>query len=180
MKTLSAFFFLSLYVLLSGCCKKDAPQPLDQLPPATQEGKNTFGCLLNGQAWTPKGYSGTSNYSVYYDPGYGGGTLNISVYRYASKNENDLQTISLNSFKLTTVGSYSYTDNYINTIIINDVKSNCRYDSYDSLNVYSAGTLTVTRLDLTKGIIAGTFEFTLAKPGCDTIRVTNGRFDKKL
>jgi hypothetical protein len=46
--------------------------------------------------------------------------------------------------------------------------------------MYRKGTLTIIRLDLTKGIIAGTFEFTLAKPGCDTIRVTNGRFNKKL
>jgi len=42
------------------------------------------------------------------------------------------------------------------------------------------GQLTLTRLDEQAGIIAGTFEFTIAKPGCDTIRVTDGRFDKKL
>ena len=36
------------------------------------------------------------------------------------------------------------------------------------------------RLDLSAGIIAGTFAFTLYKPGCDSVRVTQGRFDKKL
>lgn len=58
---------------------------------------------------------------------------------------------------------------------------NCDYNyDYSDSTVYMNGSLTVTRLDLTQGIIAGTFEFTLAKPGCDTIRVTSGRFDKKL
>ena len=40
--------------------------------------------------------------------------------------------------------------------------------------------MTVTRLDRTAGVVSGTFEFTLTKPGCDIIRVTQGRFDKKL
>ena len=42
------------------------------------------------------------------------------------------------------------------------------------------GQLVVTRLDLRAGIISGTFAFTLSQPGCDTVKVTNGRFDKKL
>ncbi len=63
---------------LSQCKKKD-PDPVDQLPPATQTGANTFGCLVNGQAWTPNGNDSTSNYTVYYDPNYRDGTLNIST-----------------------------------------------------------------------------------------------------
>ena len=43
-------------LLLASCdgCKKDDPKPkteLEKLPPATQEGKDTFGCLVNGKAW---------------------------------------------------------------------------------------------------------------------------------
>jgi len=43
---------------------------LEQLPPATQTGANTFGCLLNGEAWTPSGNNGygTGNYTVACDP----------------------------------------------------------------------------------------------------------------
>ena len=52
--------------------------------------------------------------------------------------------------------------------------------SSDDANTYHKGTLTITRLDLQAGIISGTFAFTLAKPGCDTVRVTQGRFDKRL
>jgi hypothetical protein len=47
-------------------------------------------------------------------------------------------------------------------------------------NHYRRGTLTITRLDLAAHVISGTFEFTLYQPGCDTVKVTQGRFDKKL
>ncbi|MDQ2770913.1 MAG: hypothetical protein M3Y54_10490 [Bacteroidota bacterium] len=45
---------------------------------------------------------------------------------------------------------------------------------------YRKGMLTITRLDLQAGIISGTFSFTLYKPGCDSVCVTDGRFDKRL
>lgn len=34
---------------------KKAKTGTDALPPATQEGRETFGCLINGVAFTPKG-----------------------------------------------------------------------------------------------------------------------------
>jgi len=41
--------------LLSSSCKKHVIKPIDQLPPATQTGANTFGCLVNGAAFLPAG-----------------------------------------------------------------------------------------------------------------------------
>ena len=41
------FFCLAAALLLAAGCKKDDPEA--GLPPATQEGKNTGGFLLNGQ-----------------------------------------------------------------------------------------------------------------------------------
>lgn len=40
--------------------------------------------------------------------------------------------------------------------------------------------MSITRFDLSMGIISGTFEFTLSKTGCETISITDGRFDAKL
>ena len=54
------------------CCDKDKdnPQnPVDQLPPETQTGKNTFGCLINGEPFV---VSNTSNQTAIYQ---GGGLL---------------------------------------------------------------------------------------------------------
>lgn len=45
---------------------------------------------------------------------------------------------------------------------------------------YRRGTLTITRLDPQAGVVSGTFAFTLFKPSCDSVRVTQGRFDKRL
>ena len=45
--------FLALAAaLLAAGCKKNDTDP-NGLPPATQEGKNTGGLLLNGETWLP-------------------------------------------------------------------------------------------------------------------------------
>ena len=49
----------------------------------------------------------------------------------------------------------------------------CRYEPENTLS----GTLTITYFDEEEYIVSGTFEFTTATEGCDTIRVTDGRFD---
>ena len=53
------FFIISLFLFLTAACTKtddDAPAgPLDELPPATQTGANTFGCLINGEPWYNRG-----------------------------------------------------------------------------------------------------------------------------
>ena len=42
-----------LTLLMAAGCKKETTleNELAKLPPATQTGANTFGCLLNGKAW---------------------------------------------------------------------------------------------------------------------------------
>ncbi|MBO0356924.1 hypothetical protein J0X19_03115 [Hymenobacter sp. BT186] len=76
-------------------CKQDAPSPLSQLPPATQTGANTFGCLVNGKPWTPQGYSGAANYSVSYDRVSTGGVLDVRAYRIYGSTTTESQYIVL-------------------------------------------------------------------------------------
>jgi hypothetical protein len=59
-------------ILCSNSCKKHSSDPLSQLPPATQTGAQTFGCLINGKAFTPGG----SNF---------GGPVLACIYQYAYK-----------------------------------------------------------------------------------------------
>ena len=167
---------LPLLWVLANSCKKDAPE--EQLPPATQTGANTFGCLVNGQAWTPQGYNGRSNYSVYYDPTYRKGTLNVATYRYIGNGPNDYQIIGFFSDSLKRTGNYPLTIIGHQEASFIDHISGCEFHSSDAH--YRRGNLTITRLDLQAGIVSGTFSFTLHKPGCDSVRVTDGRFDKKL
>ena len=75
-------------------CKKTEADPVDQLPPATQTGANTLGCLVNGQAWTPAGNSGPSNYAISYDPNpYG--VFDLTSYRYPIPSGRNFQSIKI-------------------------------------------------------------------------------------
>ena len=44
-------------LLLTAACKKDKVAPVDQLPPATTTGADTWGCLVNGEVWKATGLS---------------------------------------------------------------------------------------------------------------------------
>ena len=158
-------------------CQKNDPDPVDQLPPATQTGANTLGCLVNGQPWTPQGNDGYSNYSISYDPNpYG--VLDITTYRY-QQNPVNKQMLILYSRELHGPRNYDLRDVALTRISWKDRMKGCDFNS-DDAGTYHKGNLTITRLDLQAGIISGTFDFVLAKPGCDTVRVTQGRFDKRL
>ncbi|MGI4872708.1 MAG: hypothetical protein ACRYFX_16225 [Janthinobacterium lividum] len=159
-------------------CNRDGLSPTEQLPPATQTGANTLGCLLNGQPWTPQGSDGTSNYNVAYDPGFHGGNLDVKTYRLDGKGE--FNYLIFGGDSISRVGMCSLTKRPRTVYFIDNTKpAACQaFDGQSS--PYCRGQLTITRLDLAAGIVSGTFWFTLYKPGCDSVRITNGRFDRKL
>lgn len=69
-----------ILILSMSCCKNDDDNltPLDQLPPATQTGEQTFGCLINGEAFMPDKFGfGTPN--AFYQLVNGKYTLGISA-----------------------------------------------------------------------------------------------------
>ena len=184
---------LPLYLalaLLTQCskCKQDPTpaKPEDQLPPATQTGAGTFGCLLNGQPWTPSGFNGYPHFLVNYDPTYHGGSLNIRTYRYPT-GAKQAQYIGFGGDQLNKPGTYTLTalgsptppGPYGAFFSDNNLSSPCDYYSVNQ-GATVKGQFTITRLDLSSGIISGTLECTLSQPGCDTIKITKGRFDGKF
>ncbi|WP_201977508.1 DUF6252 family protein [Hymenobacter rubidus] len=181
----SAFPFRKLPVylgllLLTQCskCKKDDPAPIDQLPPATQTGANTVGCLLNGQPWAPVGNGTSQSFQVNYDPTLSNGVFDLRAYKYnGGSNGDQYIVLFLNPFQ--SAGTYDLSNSSVTNVTFNNPQTGCYYNSRDS-GVYCRGQLIITLLDTKAHIIAGTFEFTLAKPGCDTLKFTQGRFDKKL
>lgn len=164
---------------LSQCKKKSDPDPASQLPPATQTGANTFGCLVNGQVWTPQGNNGSANYSVVYDPNYRTGTLNIAAYRYANSQAKQEVIGVFSDSLLSGPGRYKLQALGHHGAVFENGPAGCFYNATGSM-FYCRGALIITRLDRQAGIISGTFDFTLAKMGCDTVRITQGRFDKRL
>ena len=171
MKGVKGFSCLLLFFLfLKSSCKKISS---DNIPPATQSGKNTLGFYLNGEKWIPQGSNGTPNLKFNYDKNYDGGVFNISAYRafpndgkkYIIMYGNPFQT----SEKITLPNSkfgVGYTD-----------QKGCSYDYHDSLVKVLNGYFNITKLDQSNHIFAAEFEFNLIKKGCDTIHITQGRCD---
>lgn len=187
------FPLLALALLLAQCKKRapDPAKPEDQLPAATQTGAGTFGCLVNGQPWTPSGGGllGTPNLLVTYDQTYNGGNLAITAYRVLTNSDNKKQYISFGGDQIGQVSTYivqtptSFPSKEPQSVSFYDDTKSSPCNDYNSLRlnvgVTTVGSLTITRLDKQQHIIAGLFSFTLTQPGCNTIEITQGRFDCK-
>lgn len=174
MKTLNLTLLLIFTLLLFTSCKKDKVEP--SLPEATMEGKDTFGAMVNGEIWVPKGRPSTfePNLDVVYNPNYSGGSFDIRAFSKIKDDPAFYEYFYIYMTQLDHEGIYTFGNPDIGTVTFSS--QTCEYEREDNVH----GKLEITKLDMQKGIIAGKFEFTLAKPGCDTIRVTEGRFDKKL
>ncbi len=180
--------FLLLIVAFSNifaACEKTKTETalteLQKLPPITQTGANTFGCLVDGVAWLPNGsrpQNGGSNIQLYVDPTFQGGRFSIVGHQY-----NNFQSkVSFGSSICTNAGYFdiSLSANGIDyNRFLNNINT-CEFSSFDA-GTYRRGFFNISRYDLTNGIFSGTFEFTIRSQACgDTIRITDGRFDVKL
>lgn len=172
MKT-KILFIVSMTFLFS--CKKDEICDEPQLPCQTHEGKNTFGCLIDGVPFIAK-----TSFSI-------GGPVALSGSFDESTNLLKIQANRENSSEhLEKVNFQVYVSN-IGTLL----EMNVLIDDYDGYADYSGnkceyyhdlgnkGSVNITFLDLEENIISGTFEMTLINPDCtdSTMAITEGRFD---
>lgn len=156
------FYFLMILPLfsLTGCEDDDntPTNPIDQLPPATQTGANTFGCLINGE---PLSITNSNLMTAIYQGGFvqfGGGGVYMRV---------------LDPFTVNTFNDLTNRARYI--IHQDNAPALCYYDFEDCFEGY----VKFTKIDQTNYIISGTFEFSTVNEQCDTVRITNGRFDMR-
>ena len=169
-------------LLLSAACKKHVIKPVDQLsllPPATQTGANTFGCLVNGQAFVPGGsvFSGAHFQCNYI---YTANGFHLTV---AADNENDNNT----QLKGVIVGTDSLAIVQGQTLVFKTFapgNADASYTIYPTIgqiryvtNNTVSGELTITKLDSVKQIVSGTFYFNAINIAGETVSVTDGRFD---
>ncbi|QNA44878.1 hypothetical protein [Lacibacter sediminis] len=177
MKHISLITILILIITSSSNCKKSDLLG-DKLPPATQEGKNTCGFLVNGKVWLPRGDNGYPKLSCYYDETYMGGAFNINGYRYEPGASNSSGFVVAGS-NIQTAGYYKLN---ITSATIGEyfgATGTCIIYNWDDTIPNHNAYLNITKLDKVNRIVSGTFEFALALPGCETIRITQGRFDMK-
>jgi hypothetical protein len=171
--------FYTLLILLSlgaACsCSKNSINPSNTLPPATDTGENTLGFVIDGQVWVPQGNNGTSRLDLSYDPQLYGGTMLLNGYSITS--DTDREYFYLNGIEINQVGTHQIGGEDSNIVAGFTAANYCEYISDDN---YSEGSLTITRFDLEERIISGKFQFRMATPSCDTINVTDGRFDMRI
>ncbi|TGE26703.1 hypothetical protein [Hymenobacter metallicola] len=177
------FYLYASLLLLTQCskCKQGDPFPKNQLPWATQTGANTFGCLVNGQLYLPQGNVGSRNFNVSYDPTFRGGAVVIETYRVEN---NRTKFLSIDAAPITAIGSYSLDlQQGVGEVLYTDTDGQLSPCSamYDSRDVsYRKGRMNITRFDQQARIISGTFDVTIGRTGCDTLKVTQGRFDARF
>lgn len=171
---------LLLLIATTFCFARCVKEPVGNngLPPATQTGANTLGFLLNGQPWTPKGFNGSANLSLYYDPSFRGGVFNISAYKIQNNNSNAMENIIIASDSIQTIGEINFGKKNFTVIYQDFSNSSCRMDTRDSA-VIVTGSCTITKLNKLNQIFSGKFEFTFKKAGCPDVQITQGRFDLK-
>ncbi|GAA3931184.1 DUF6252 family protein [Hymenobacter algoricola] len=166
MKTPFILLFI-LGLLSASACKKETE--VDALPKATQEGKHTFGCLVNGKAFLPESAQAIS--ITRRKP------LEAYVYRtdllVSAMGQGYVEFALRNAFKpgtyllgKTSSGSYgTYTEG-----------AGRHYTDADH-----PGTVTLTRIDTVAKIASGTFQFTaFAYHSGEIVTITEGRFDTRL
>jgi hypothetical protein len=198
LKAFSLFSAIFLLLVFLPQCKDKLPEPrpfVETMPPATQEGKNTFGCYVNGELWVPRmnvenpnPYSPGRKPWASYNFDRNGGTFSVGARRYNDdKNIRQFIGISINKdFK--GVGEYQLNSNLrmrddggIGRLI--DYIADVEFTTDSILT----GKLIITKLDTSAGIISGLFSFSAKgryrgpdpdhPRHCDTIHVTDGRFD---
>jgi hypothetical protein len=169
---------VKLLLLIIACanifaaCKKDKnttpiePTPTrDQLPAITQTGANTFGCLVNGKVYIPKGYSGNGspNPKITYDINLNGrpylGIIADQIINSSFKGQ-----ILISFRNLDHLGNYLMPDDFNFSTVWADVIGNCGTIAFDT-TIKKWGSGIISKLE---------------KLQCDTVFITDGRFDIKL
>lgn len=184
----------SIFFLTAIHCRKSNTNPIDLLPPVTNTGVNSFGCLVNNNAMIPRdGLASIASPSGKKAVEFVSGTneqwveLNVGDYREGKPVNNMLfhfQNLSQlkegdyvwkqTTFEDAVTGFPPYYQNHTYCRAYNYARKLwVWYGSYES-----SGKTTITKYDSAKHIISGIFSGKLReKNGTEEINITNGRFD---
>ena len=181
---MKTYLLLSLAAtLLAAGCKKDDPEA--GLPPATQEGKNTGGCLINGERFVAASRGGglLSNPT----PALLGGFSFDSLYSLQLAGPNSTLRLFFRSQK---TGNYLLNKDtqyypragalYVLNHAVYSMTGSAGGEVYITSSRHT-GQVSLNYASVSSGISAGTFEFTAASTTDPnkTVTVTRGRFDCK-
>lgn len=162
------------------CCNKDDDNPIaeiDKLPPATQTGANTAGCLVNGIAFLPKGNFPGINPLLYQDG------VNFVLF-IGEEKDGKIKSLGVFSgnqhLEVETIYNLGQNNNDGNSkygIYSIDAVTPPNLNYYTTTNIYN-GELKITHHDFSNRILSGTFWFDAVNSSGENIKVREGRFDR--
>lgn len=169
--------FFSILLLSTTSCNNDddnsSNDPIDQLPPPTQTGENTFGCLLDGEPFLPG--SGTNPLDCVYQFVNGGYYFSLQANR-----EFNSQLIRLGC----STENLEIQENQ--TYILENKQDGNAYGKYffETFFNYTThthiGQLTITKLDFDNNIVSGTFFYDIEDQNGIVHEIRDGRFDMQF
>lgn len=190
-KPLLCLLCVSLLLGGSACKKVEETFPItEKMPDATEDGKGTFGCLVEGKLWLPYNPDASSLFPADYKLRTNSFPVNASVFTIDAKNRRENAgteslTLRVSSTSAIKPGTYTLRDGFSATATTN-ASATVGSEMYDTANTGS-GTLTITKVEpVTKTvngittrstIVSGTFQFTARSQNGKTVTVTSGRFD---
>ena len=174
------FFLLLLTTITLSCCSSDDDNNNgDQLPPETQTGANTAGCLVDGQVFLPHQRGLNAALLCNYEFIDGKFYFNLVIN---DNRETIGKTVSVRTGEISLATNSIYLLNISNTIFQPDfIGGGGIYgigaSNYFYTNSIKTGELKITRLDLSNSIISGTFWFDAVNSAGETVQIRSGRFD---
>ena len=173
MNTIRILKLLLTITLIISCGNDDdqSTNPIDQLPAATQTGANTFGCLLDGKAFLPRG--GTNPLDCVYQ------FVNGGYYFALQGNKRDFEN---NYFAIScSTENLEILDNQTYNLIENGQENAFGRYTFNTLDYFTSqthtGELTITKLDQVNQVVSGTFWFDVIDSNGTVHQIREGRFD---
>ena len=177
-------YFLLCIFFFTACDKDDdqgSQDPIEQLPKATQTGANTVGCLVNGEAFLPKGGGLAGNKNCFYqyvDGGYhfkmgfsdfSGDTSYSVVVGTQNASIEEGETYLLNSQPF-------FTNNIDGRGGGHSISGPSGFEKYTTTSEVT-GEMRITKLDFENHIVSGTFWFDAVNEDGEVVEIREGRFD---
>lgn len=168
----SLLFILSVCIGLTAC-KKDKPQPTPDnpygLPNATQTGANIFAYLKNGVPQIVNNSSTTL----------GGGVRNDTLFVTGEAGDyNYFETIGIAITENVLQGNNYPINSQTNIIKLVTNKDCFGYLGSNVITSFAvSGNIFLSKIDIPNKIISGIFNCKIPIPNCDTLNITDGRFD---
>jgi len=169
----SFYVLLTLFIALTSCEKKEDPNltPLEQLPPKTQVGANTAGCLVDGELFLPKGFTPSGNLICNY---INQKDFSLDIYDNSDNKSHSVFIESRNlQLKVNEIYILRERSNISQSGEFFVFKENKEFSTTANVN----GELIITHHDFNNATISGTFWYDAIDKNGNIVEIREGRFD---